>query len=586
MEDITSEIHSATTLYKATTLPIIIADILVSTVELNVPIQETRDLYHLSDDMNGFDTRYIPENVYPWEVFAVEQGLMPNGISFILPYAEVTSETHTILFGHKAHNYLEDFYYRIHVSYSPLYLGTIISAQFIEVAVWNSYFIDNTLSEIAPTALDGVSISSTEVLPFTFNDLQNLIFSINVADKGSPYIDGYYTFYFATGDSFLYIIGQRAVVWPFIPIFPFTESKQWQTDILQLRSSEAKYQIREFPRMGISYTCLLDSQEKYSYARTLANNIVEYGIGLPQWSAITYVGQLSGGVAAIPCDTTYLELTDTQQIIIVYESLDAYDILEVDYFTADTIYCKTNTSIDFTDCYVAPVRIGYTQEGITISRMEKHGIIANVNLTNIVYSYYSPDWGTVDTYLGLPILETTPIVTGNITDTIQRPKEFFDSVTYGLDSYSPITYNKYQSQIRLYAHTKEEQYLLRRKIDYLKGKFASFWLPTYNRDLVATQPIALGINKLYVKAFGWQKYSEKYIRVQGSTTEYFQVIDVTTEELFPDQEVLLLSPTPTVDITNINKIDVIYKVRADADRFEYQYDSNIMKVTIPVIEEA
>ena len=551
----------------------------LSAVEINIHLHHVNDQQHIVHELNTFDRTWF----YPYVTF---NSSVPPAETVLTVHGEINIETFDIADTESIGlSFLQDYYYRIHISYTPMNVGNVVSTQYNYVDVWNSFFTSNLLSDIPPTDLDGVSISSPVLIPHTFTPLQNLTFTITVSDKGSPYIDGFYTFQFASGDAFLYITGQRVIVWGFIPILPFTESKQWVTDIIQLKESEARYQIREYPRMGLSYTCLLNSQEKYSYARTLINNVVNYALGLPQWSVVTEVGALSAGVSTIPCDTTYLELLDTNEVIIIYEDWDKFDVLEVDSFTADTINTKTNIINDYTKCFVAPVRVGYAKDGITLTRQVQHEITANITLSDIVFNYSSPDWQTTDTFLGFPILETTPIVTGNITDTVERPNEFFDSVSYGLDLYSPIEYNRYHSQIRLYAHTKPEQYSLRRKLEYLKGKFSTFWLPTYNRDIVATQPISLGINKLYVNAFGWTKYKEKYVRVQGSSTAYFQVIDVELDPLFPDDEILLLSPTPTENIVNINKVDVMYKVRADADRFEYQYESGVMKVTIPVIEE-
>ena len=560
---------------------------LLSVVQANLLAGETKthithtpnDVNHLVDALSTFDTSWF------WFPPTFKVGLpvmedsLTDGARTAITYSIGTTTQIALSF-------LQDWYYRVHISYSPIQLGNITSTQYRYVDVWNAYFISNNLSAINPIALDGISIASDSVpIAHLYTPLQNITYEITVSDQGAPIIDGYFVFAFASGSAYLYIQGQRVLVWQFPPLLPFTESRNWLTNIIELRNGETKYQIREFPRLGLNYNFRFDNQEQLARARSFAHNVANYVMGLPQWSVVKLAGAISSGISVISVDTTYMELMAQDEIIIIYEDWDHYELLEVTSFTSSSITTSRNTELNYTKAFIAPVRVGYAKSGINITRGEKNELKAAIELTDIVNNYFEADWQDAETFLGLPILSKTPIVTGGLNDNVSRQRSYFDSDSWSLDAQSPVTYNRLQSQIRLAAHTEVDKYNLRRKLDYLKGKFSTFWLPTYNEDLVAQRQITNGVNKLYVKAGNWMKYAEKYIRVIGSSTAYFQVINVTTEIAFPGEEVLLLSPTPLIDITSIHTIDVMYKVRADADRFEYQYEAGAMKATISVIEE-
>ena len=578
-EENTINITSNGVVIKGSKLSIIQADLLANEIKTHI-YHTPNDVNHLTDSLSTFnkDWFWFPPT-FRMGIPAME-GSFTDGARTAITYSIGTTTQLALSFRN-------DWYYRVHISYSPLQLGNITSTQLRYVDVWNAYFITNNLTGINPIALDGVTIASDTVPNVhLYTPLQNITYEITISDQGSPLIDGYFVFAFASGSAYLYIQGQRVLVWQFPPVLPYSESRNWLTNIIELRSSETKYQIREFPRMGISCNYIFDSQEKLARARDFAHNVANYVIGLPQWSTVKLAGAISSGISVISVDTTYMELMTTNEVIIIYQSWDHYELLEVSSFTSSTITTSRNTELSYDKAFIAPIRMGYVKSGFKLSRGEKNELKASVELTEVVNCYSNPDWQDATTYLGLPILSKTPIVTGNLSDTINRQRSYFDSESWGLDSQTPVTYNRIETQIRLAAHTEAEKYNLRRKLEYLKGKFNSFWLPTYNEDLVATRQITNGVNKLYVKAGNWMKYSEKYIRVIGSSTAYFQVINVTTEIAFPGEEVLLLSPTPLIDITSIHTVDVMYKVRADADRFEYQYEAGAMKVTIQVIEES
>jgi len=481
-------------------------------------------------------------------------------------------------------SFLQDYYYRIHISYSPLNIGNVLSAQIHDIAVWNSYFIDNTLNSTDTVDLDGVTLGWPVSMPHTFTPLENIIVEVLVSEEGSPAINGYFVFNFDYGTAYLNVIGQRAIMWPFPPTKVFTEAKNWLTDVIQIKTGESRYSLRDTPRLTLSYDYILKDTESYAKARTLASNIANYAIASPQWSIIKYIGEVPLGSLSISCDTSYLELNATGAVIVLYENHSKYEILEIDSFTADIINFKLQTTVDFAKCYILPIRVGYSQNGISITRQPKHEIQASLTLDNITNAFSDGIWPETSSYLGYPVLEETLVVTGGLAERSERQFSNFDSDTYKLDVYSPIEYNNYYSTIKFYGVDEADKYRIKRRVDYLKGKYNLFWLPTFNKDLIATLPVSNGINKLYVEEAGWIRYKENYIRVQGNVTDYFQVIGVETDVLFPGMEILLLSPTPTRDITSINRVEVMHKVRADADRIEFSYDVNVMKVSIPVIE--
>ena len=537
--------------------------------------QGTDDWYYLTDDLN-----VNGGNGWPPSISYMSNDLFGAALTVTGP----TTTTTSVNSGSIASSYLLDFYYRIHLSVYNINLGNVLSEQTYAISIWNAWFTPNTLTNITNNNLPDVVLNLGITLPKVFTALEYIDGTVSVAALGTPSIGGYFDFSFNTETPRLSLTGQRIIFWPFMPQSNFTEVREWVTDIIPTIETEQRFSLREIPRMSLNYNYSFQSQHEYSMAKSRARGVSTLAIATALWTDVVKLTNLSVGTTVLTFDTTSMELEDNQGVLVLWESYEVFEIVEILSHTSTSVTLKNPTLSEHLECWVSPVRIGYLQNGIEFSRGDNHKISSNLTLTTS-FPYYEAIWPTSDTYLGLKVLPETTIASGGLSEKVTRPVETFDSITGEIIQFDTENYTRISQTIRLRAHTQQERFALRRQLDYLKGKYTLFWLPSFNTDLTAVTPLLGGNSSFKVRYANWSTFPEKYIKIIGSRTDYFEVIAVTNN--FDGTESIEVSPIPSTDLTSIRSVQVITKVRLDADRIEYNHQGTTMTmVSIPVIEVA
>lgn len=552
------------------------AVLLSSDTALIVPLG-TIDQYHLSDQLDTFDT-----SQYYWPGEATDAGKLSvaSGLSFVTTGSSLIQ---ALAPPNLALSYFNDFYNRIHFSIKELSLGNVLSQQIYTLYVWNAWTVSRDLSTVNTINLDDVFLNLGISIPYTFTPLQEISGNVTVVTDGTPSIDGYYEFIFNSETHRLNITGQRIVVWFFVPETEFEEAREWNTDIIDTRKTEERFVNREIPRAVITYNYNLLNEKNYSLVQTVGRKTIELPVGIPLWTEAVGIGTVTPGTTVINLDTTYLEFEGSENtgMVILFESFDKYEIIETTVVTNSSIALKLPTELTLNNCWIAPVKLGFINNGISITR-DSGKFKASLNIT-IVNPYYEAIWPDSDEYLGLKVLPVNTITSGGLNEKITRALNVFDSISGGIANYTEEDYNRAHQQIRLKAQNAEERYKVKRQFDYLQGKFQEFWLPSFNTDLIPAGVITPGGSSLKVEYAAWSSFSLNHIRVIGNVTEYFEVTNVADN--LDGTETLTLSPASAGGITNIKSIQTVTKVRLDSDRIEYSHrGKRLMLTTSPVIE--
>ena len=215
--------------------------------------------------------------------------------------------------------------------------------------------------------------------------------------------------------------------------------------------------------------------------------------------------------------------------------------------------------------------LGYAQNGIELARNDDKTLTGNINF-NVAYSYSNPIWSP-ETYLSLPIYTSGNVITGGLQEKFSRNVEVFDSEIGDFIQFETENYTRNQQVLNIKAHNLTAIYNLRRFLDYLKGKYTAFWMPSSNVDLVAYDQITSGNTSFKVYYGNWTNNPISYIRVTGSSTANFQVTAIGLNA--DGTESFTISPTPTVTITNITKIEILTKVRLNSDSIAIEHEPKL-----------
>ena len=530
---------------------------------------------YLSADLFEYD---LPA-IYPFHVSAVS---LDSSGAVLTKLGHVDSEHKVILGGFNDLTYLDDFYNRIHIQYQTLDVGNILADQFYTIEVWNAYFIPKLLSSIDEVNLSGMLLEAPYTIPHTFTPLQSFLFTLSVSLAGAGTIDGKYIFNFPSKTIELFIIGNRVILFPFVPLIENTESREWLTEIIPSRSNESRYALRECPRTTLSYKYLFQSHEEYLAALALARASTNLGFGVPNWANISKLTQrISSGVSNIYFDTTNMEIV-ADSLVLIWEAYDSYTLVQVLTVFADHIVLRAPIVRGYTDATWAILVKTGTSNGVRVSLGIDHRKEATIELVT-PFTYVDPIWTDTDTYLSLPILSDISSTVGGLTGTISKEMGGVDNsignyIKLDIEDYMRATF-----AISLVAHSKTELTRYRRMFDYLEGKHNPFWLPSYTNDIIAVEDMNPGATGVRVLKGIWVRYPPTTIRIHGSFT-VIKSISSITDNL--DGTINLVFDSYVVGtLIDIVRIEILRKVRLNSDAIEYNHKTrNLTTIKVNVIE--
>lgn len=514
---------------------------------------------YLADELNTrtFDAWPFDQTAYGLNTFI--SGSLTNNLPLDWPLWSIS--------GWRSPFYLDDYYYRIHLSTSTLNLGNVLSEQSYTIKIWNAYLTSQALSTIANYNTDGIVLTYPNTLPDTYYPLEELSFNVSVGVAGQATIDGGYTFTFPEQTLNLAITGQRVILWPFAPQREFTETKEWLTDVITARGKETRDSIRPIPRRILSYSYRFREQKELAVARTIAKSAVHVPMATPLWTDVVKLTNLTSGLSTLTFSTANLEL-EAGSIIVLWQSYDNYEILEVTNVTGSNISLKLPTVKAWDYCYLLPLYTGIV-DGIDLSKnVNKLGAKANFKITN---NFNLASWTPTETFKSLPVFTTGNVLSEGLEEKLIRHTEEFDNEIGGIVVFNIENYTRHQQILAIYVRTRAELHALRRFLDYLKGRYQTFWLPSFMADLKAADVISVSGNSLKVYSGQWSTYGVEAIRVYGSQIENFQVTGAVDNG--DGTETLAFDAISTNGITGIYKIEVLTKVRLNNDSVDINHTS-------------
>lgn len=544
---------------------------------LSIPCENLADFQYISTSLNtaAFDLPIPPKGQILNTVNPVT-----SSYTYYFPPALIYS----ISGGGISYDYYWDFYFRIHLSVYSLNFGNILSDSSYTLNVWNTYLVPDTMTELQSYNLPDITVTSPITLPYSFAPLADKDFIINAPSTGIPSILGNLRFVFDTETPILNISGRRVKLWPFPPQLNFSETKEYKTDVIQAFGGETRTAIRDMPRSTIKYNYEFRTDKEYALAREIGKFFAQYAIALPLWSEIMPVTSVVSGNTSISVDTTYRELSIGQSIVI-WKSIYQYSLYIIESFTSTSITFTQPIYASYTNAYAIPLKDGYAQNGFNLERQENHYMSGNISIISDT-NYYLAAWPNSETFLGLPVISTYNILTGGLPENLNLSRTFIDNEVGGITAFNKETFVRSQQVLTIKSRNKAELYTLKRFVDYLKGKYIAFWLPSFHSDLIpVSSSLPLSSASINVVSGYWSSYETHHIRVVDRTGIAINIQVASASDIGGNVDNIQFSSATTVAIPNIKQIMTLTKVRANADSIEFSFEKGgICTVRIPVIE--
>ncbi|MCC5968781.1 MAG: hypothetical protein JJU15_02420 [Pararhodobacter sp.] len=376
-------------------------------------------------------------------------------------------------------------------------------------------------------------------------------------------------------------------LWPFPAAQGISEVLEWRTDVLSSRAGEQRIAIRPRPREIVTLRHRLDALGM-ARAAELARAGFAGDWHVPLWHlALQPHADLVQGATEILLDTGLADFRTGGLAAIAVDGREAAAMaiasVQADRLNlADPLVLQLPAmTVAARRITVAPVRAGMLTSTIEIARRrQSDGTVTASFLLRDAPDIAAP---TLPSYLGRPVQTDPSLVRRPLTASLRRAVEYVDN------GFGPVVVEPMREvferneAITLKAQGPAARHALRRWLWSLRGRQASFWVPTWGHELQLRADMTTGSVLMRVAPIAkLADYVGRRIMLEMPGALRFRTITAAIAE-GPNHR-LTISSDLGVPVPLGTKVHFLTAVRADADRVEFQHGAVASEVTLPVIE--
>jgi hypothetical protein len=538
--------------------------------------------------MSVFDTNAAPSYLGEWLVppgvelspsisaFGPVDNSTPEFDLLNITYSALTNNLPVEQGGYSVYSkiqpsFLQDYYYRIHVSPSLVDLGNLTSAVSQAVEVWNSFFLSETLYSISANGqASGVELDSGSTPPTLFKSLQSRSYTLTASLDGSPAIQADFAFNFSTQSPVLSVLGQRISVWPYMAQVAWSEVLEFKTNIISCYGKEQRIALRTNPRVTLKYVYQL-SEREFSKSKALTNSSAHRALGVPDWFQGAEIGALALGAVEVLFNTSELDFRAGESVII-WDSHNSYEAIQITDVLSDRVLLRLPTTQVFTRAMIAPLKVAMAKNGFQFQRSSYPVIETTATFTvtkNSDLSFALP----FPVYRSAVVFNQPSILQGSLAESMERPVEVFDNGTSVPLNQVLDAWVRYRSVLSFSAISRTEYNTMRSFIHSRNGKQKSFWVPSFNNDLTLTTDIGVGATAIFVQTVNYEQnygITDILIELKNGGTVYARVLSGVSSGIV-DTLGLDASMATAIQISDVARIMFLNLVRFDSDSVEIKH---------------
>jgi hypothetical protein len=403
-------------------------------------------------------------------------------------------ENERILSGTKVDSFLDDYYYRVHVTPLTIAFGAILSEVVDTFIVWNAWFDEVDMLSIVETGGDEFALAG-QTAPYTFKPLEYETYTVTVPKEGIPNLASSIEFDFDTGeDRTVLITGIRMIVFAFCPQVEMKEMLEGLTDIIMPNDgigSEQRICVRQIPRQSFTLSVPLKTEKEQARFEAAMFGWQKRYFGLPIWTErVIHTAAINATDMTITIDTTNADFRDDSYAVI-WKSLTEYEAVKITTVAANLLTLESPVVASYTGTkFILPCRIAQVPTAARKSNPVAAVAIADISFAikdNILLTGYTPE----TTYLGLPVLLVGSKQFGGSPKESQIDSDSFtqDYESGDFDYFSDSEFNLISQGWGFVNVTRAQCWNFRKFLHSLYGRQGTFWAPTYKRDLIQAETI-------------------------------------------------------------------------------------------------
>ena len=418
--------------------------------------------------------------------------------------------------GERVGRYSDDFYHRIHLTPSQLYLGNLISVQYRTVEVWNAFFVTVDLTDVQLLNGDGLTVTPPVATPYTMGALQPLTYNVSISTEGPPSISATMRWTIDGIDYDVPVTGNRVIAWA-LPIDwanPPEETLEWKTAIVKsYNAEEQRAKLRSKARRIIRYYHTLQRED----AQRLENLLWGWQSRLyavPIWTdVILSQTSLYLGQTVVVVDTDNYGFGENG-LLFITDGIN-YEMQEISAVgSGDITLSKGLDSAWQAPVLIGPAYLARIDGDMNVSTKWEHSQLMTATIPfafdPITTDPHLPVAAAPTTYQSKEIFYTQPNWRGGLDTEFNASGVVLD---FGLGAFAvngksniPEIVRQHQWLLKNRAEiTSFRKFLSRRS-----GRFDGFWMPTWRYDFTLSKAVSSG-------DFGFQIKDNSYsIMVNGS----------------------------------------------------------------------
>jgi len=396
--------------------------------------------------------------------------------------------------GTKVNSFVDDYYYRVHVTPLTLALGEVLSELVDTFIVWNAWFEAIDCDDITENGGDEFELDGEEAV-YTLEPLEYQTYTVTIPKEGSANIASSIDFTFDTGEQRSVIItGIRMIVFYFPPQVTVKESYEFATDIITPRDgigSEQRISYRQIPRQSFVVNVPLKTAKEQNRFDAAMFGWAKRYFGFPiRTEKENHSETINQDDLVINVDTTFADFRD-ESYALIFKSIDEFEAVKIDTVAADSLTLESAVVASYTgNKWIAPLRI--TQ---VTSVVQKSNPVADVAFAQVSFAVKDnillTGFVAEQTYNDLPIL-----LVGSKQLNGSRKESSIDSDSfvqdYGSGDFDYLSDSEFNLNMQGWGfvnETKEAMWVYKQFIHSLLGRQGTMWVPTYTDDLTLAETI-------------------------------------------------------------------------------------------------
>ena len=387
------------------------------------------------------------------------------------------------------------------------------------------------------------------------------------------------------------------------------EKYEFLTDILtSYAGMEQRIALRDTPRHYISYDYTAMNSLEAQWVRALLRMRQTNTMYIPMWHRQLYLAEKAwiGTTTLKLVEESVYNLRDCQAIIIFNHDTikgdnDYYRVVSCQSGGMITLGSKLKSSLNPKNTWIYPLINCSVQPTTGINYVYSNGTNATINFEDILevtpltipynylylYSEYKErnPYSIPYTYNSYDVFTIRPqwIDDNSVSMDIEKITNKLDNNigVFQYDSKSNLSYDK--TTYNLYLMCEEEINNTIKFFHNVKGKYKSFYMPSWVNDFSPCFDIKSGQNYIYTEFDSLYKYyisNNRKRKIIIFTTNYnsyiLDVLSFTYEDIGDTRygKLLLSAPTTeTIPLSNIKMISYFNHVRLDDDTLQLNYES-------------